>query len=505
MSGAAVASPHYLATMAGADVLAGGGNAVDAAVATNLTLAVVTPYFCGVGGDLLAMVWDGSVHGYLGVGRSSEAAHIDHIQALPGPRSRVGGRTVTVPGAVQGWFDLLDRWGTWDFDAVARTAVANARSGLRVSSAARVRIERALESYPADSSVHEFCAEWRGDNTVRQQALAELLVSLGRCGPSHFYDGPVAGEIVHTVTDAGGILTADDLASHRGMWVDPLSCTYRGRQIFELPPPTQGTMALEALRLVEDDRRRSSAERSHQLVEAMKCALFDRDTTITDPARMTRSAQELISDIHIDRIRSEFDPDSARNPGAAVVQRGGTAAICATDSSGLSISLLQSNLMPLGSGVNVPNSGFVLHNRGASFSYDRDHVNAWAPSKLPMHTLAPGMIIDGSSPSLLFATMGADAQPQVHLQLLTALLDDGVNIASALARPRWSVEPGTWKVRVEADMDATVLAGLRGRGHDVEIVAPYSDMMGHAQLIDLSGTAVRAASDPRAEGLALVL
>ncbi|MGZ8735224.1 MAG: gamma-glutamyltransferase family protein, partial [Acidimicrobiia bacterium] len=433
---AALATPHYLATAAGSEVLATGGNAVDAIVAANLALGVVSPYLCGYGGDLFSIVWDGTLHGYLGAGRAPAGStlgavrdattgphvprpyrSLDHGRKAPG----LGPHTVTVPQAVEGWFTLLERWGTRSFGDLATAAIRLARDGFEITPPGQQLFagsELIFGGFPAWRSVYGGLGV--GD-VLRQPALAGLIELLAAEGPDAYYRGPVADAIAGAVATEGGFLTPDDLAAHAGEWCTPLRAAYRDVEVAELPPPTQGVTALEVVRILDgfDLEGLDPVARTHVMIEATKRALLDRDEHVSDPDHMRRSAGSLLDDASIEAHRAAIDPARAFDARAGVTHRGGTAYLCATDGDGLLISLIQSNFFAFGSGLHVPEWGINLHNRGASFALDPESVNVIAPGKRPMHTLIPAMALRDGAPWLVFGSMGGDAQAQIHPQVLT--------------------------------------------------------------------------------------
>ena len=312
--------------------------------------------------------------------------------------------------------------------------------------------------------------------------------------------------IAAAVQAAGGDLEAADLADHAGEWCTPLRANYQGLDVAELPPPTQGVTALEALRILDGCALPPPGPaREHLLIEAVKLALADRDAHVTDPAHMHLAPEQLLADTWIEERRARIDPTRAVDPGVATVQRGGTAYLCAADADGLLVSLIQSNFLAFGSGVHVPEWGINLNNRGSSFSLDESAVNAFAPAKRPMHTLVPAMGLRDGTPDIVFGSMGGDAQIQVHVQLLTHLLG-GVDPGEALAAPRWRVDPGRWRVHLESRFDVAVASGLRALGHDTRDAPEWDNAMGHAHVIvRREHGGYLAASDPRSEGAALGL
>ncbi len=508
---AAVVSPHYLASATGHAVLAEGGNAVDAVIAANLTLGVVAPYLCGYGGDLFALVWHGDVaHGYLGSGRSPAGATRGRVADRAGTVHMpvFGPDTVTVPGAVAGWFDLLDRFGTRDFRSLAGDARTYARDGFPVTSTAAPVFAESARMYPEHGPWYRAWREVYADVSVgtwlRQPALARTIDALAEDGPDVYYRGPIGDAIVATVTAGDSDHRREDLTAHAGEWVAPLAAAYRDVEVLELPPPTQGVTALEALRILDGcTLPESPPARQHLLVEVLKQALADRDVFVTDPAAMPVAATELLGEAHVASRRRVLRPDVAGQPDPGRAQPGGTAYLCAADADGLLVSLIQSNFMSFGSGVHVPEWGINLNNRGFSFSLDPEHVNVFAPGKRPMHTLIPALARRGGAPWLVFGSMGGDAQTAVHLQLLVHLVDEAMDPADALRAPRWRVDPGSWRVHGESRLGDAVFEGLRARGHDVETAPAYDARMGHAHAIRLEHPGYTAAADPRSEGDAL--
>ncbi len=505
---AAIATPHYLASEAGLAELARGGNAVDAIVAANLVLGVVAPYYCGYGGDLFAIVWDGALNGYLGSGRSPASASLEAVRDRHGNDAIVvGPQSVTVPGAVAGWFDLLERWGTRTFGDLADDAIRHARDGFELS----VFGGGACEMYaPLYAEFDEWQAVYGASHpgeVLHQPALATLIEHLAAHGPTDYYQGSIASSIVRTLHEHGGLMEVSDLSTHAGEWCEPLLANYRGTQVAQLPPPTQGVSALEILRILEgfDFDTLDAVTRAHVMVEAVKLGLADRDAHVSDPQHMTAPPADLLADDFIAKRRAAIDLDLANNPITGHRQNGGTAYLCAADSDGLLVSLIQSNFLAFGSGVHVPKWGINLNNRGSSFSLDPSSVNVMAPSKLPMHTLIPSMVLTDRSPSLVFGTMGGDAQAQVHAQVLSAVIDDDADPQVAIDAPRWRVDVGDWTLRAEKGMDERVIDGLASRGHNVVRAPRHDSGMGHAHAIRVEAQGYAVATDPRAEGAALGL
>ncbi len=508
-----VASPHYLASSAGLAVLADGGNAVDAAIATNLVLGVVAPYMCGYGGDLFAMVWNPGSDGmwaYNGSGRSASGATREKVREAAGTdvMPARGPHSVTVPGAVEGWFTLLERFGTTSFGELASTALTYARDGFPISSGIREMLERSAALGPAD----DWSAEWRsiyadpGDVLI-QPGLARTIEELAAHGPDAFYRGPIAEAIAETVQRYGAFITTEDMATHTGDVVTPLSTTYRGVDVYELPPNTQGLATLEALNIAEhlDLGAPDSTRRHHALIEAMKLAIADRDAYVTDPSAMTMDPATLASKDWASQRASSIDPQRASVPAPGDTAQGGTIYLCTADADGMLVSLIESNYMGFGSGVTVPGWGINLQNRGGYFSLDPSHANVIAPRKRTMHTLMPGMAFRDGAPWLVFGAMGGDGQAQTHLQFLNRVIDDGTDIQTAIDAPRWLITPSTWNVAAESRFHTDVLLDLERLGHDVSRLGAYETVMGHAHAIEVTPYGYNAATDPRADGAALGL
>jgi gamma-glutamyltranspeptidase / glutathione hydrolase len=515
-----VASPHHLASAAGRDVLAAGGNAVDAAVAANLVLAVVTPYHCGVGGDLLAIVWDGDARGVTSIGAAPAGAtpeairaaigagHGDPARSLPGTAGMptFGALPVTVPGAVAGWFALLERWGSRSFGEVARAALRHAEDGFPVSPHGAHHPARAREVLAAQPGWSETYGRMQAGERFVQRELAGTLRTLADDGPDALYRGPIGERIVATLQEHGSTMTAGDLAAHEVESPTPLRGRYRDVEVLELPPPTQGVTALTALGILDalGDRLPDDPGLAvHLQVEAVRAAMADRQDHLADPRTMRTSAVALLSPDRLAALASRVATDTAAPWPPARPAPGGTAYLCAADRDGLLVSLIQSNFVGFGSGVVVPGTGIGLHDRGAHFSLDPDDPNVIAPGKRPLHTLIPGLALRDGHPWTVFGTMGGDGQPQIHTQLLGALVDGREDPQAAVDRPRWIVDVADGSVQLEADADPAIGEALRRRGHEVRELPARSHGAGHAHAIQLAPAGYVAGSDPRCEGAAI--
>ena len=505
-----MATPHYLASTAGLEVLLAGGNAVDAIVAANLTLGVVAPYYCGYGGDILAIVHDGAAHGYRSTGRSPAAANAETLHAAGLDTMPVfGPHTVTVPGAVRGWFELLERFGTRSFGALAARAIQIATDGFVLTRPGAFRIRGSLAMidamYPEGAEALRGAYGGAEDGArLRLPALARTIATLAADGPDAYYRGPIGATIVETLQAHGSPMTTGDLAGHESAWVDPLGTDFAGRTVLEMPPPTQGITALEMLALAEgsDATRAGGVRRDHEHIEIAKLALADRDRFVTDPDHMDVRPESLLMPEHIATRRAQIGHD-ARPLEPRRTPNGGTAYLCAADADGLCVSLIQSNFTAIGAGIHVSEWGINLHNRGSSFSLDGDHINVLAGSKLPLHTLIPALVLRDDEVEYVFGTMGGHAQAQVHLQVLTRLLVDGDDPQSAIDAPRWSVEPSDATVGHESRFSSAWVDNLAGRGHSLRALRGYDDGVGHAHAIERTVHGMRAGCDPRAESAAM--
>jgi len=507
---AAVATPHHLATSAGLEVMAAGGNAVDAAVAAAVTLAVVAPYTSGPGGDCFALVWDGSdLHAYNGSGRAPAAATPEAVRARAGAGEGAampsrGPLTVTVPGAVDAWFALLERLGTWSFEAVTARARGYATGGFPVSVQGAARMAAgAAAAAGLPGEWHAVYGKATAGERLVQPGLARTLDVLCAQGPDALYRGEVGAAVVAAVESAGGLLSAADLAAHGGDWVTPRSSPYRDVEVVQLPPSSQGTTALFALNVVQAASPvlpPDPVERVHLLVEASKLALIERDAHLTDPDHMTVDPAYL-ADPDRARARAGGVGDHASRPPVRGPRPGGTGAVVAVDPGGGAVSLLGSNYMGFGSGMTVAGTGINLHNRGAYFSLDPDHANVVAPGKRTLHTLMPAVALRHGRLWCTLGAMGGDGQAQTHVQLLSRLVDDGEDVQVAVASPRFLIDGDGWYLHLEGRFPPAVVDGLLRRGHDARPASRWDQRMGHAQAIVVDDAGLAGATDPRSEGL----
>jgi gamma-glutamyltranspeptidase / glutathione hydrolase len=512
----AVATPHHLASAAGQAVLVEGGNAIDAAIAANLVLAVVTPYHCGVGGDLLAMVHDDATHGLTSTGRAPagatseairaaiDAGHGDPALSFPGTDGMpmFGALPVTVPGAVAGWFHLLERWGSRSFGHLATPAIRLAAEGFEVSAHAAEHVERARARLETQPNWSDNYGRMRAGERFVQADLAATLRRLADDGPDALYHGPIGERIVTTLQAHGSTMTAEDLAGHTVDDVGTIGGRFRDVEVRELPPPTQGVTALTALGVI-DALGAPAADPTvalHRQIEAVRAAMADRGEYLGDPDLMDVEVTDLLGRSRLEGIAAAIDDGAAGPWPPSRPAPGGTAYLCAADDEGLLVSLIQSNFAGFGSGVVVPETGIGLHDRGAHFRVEPGHASSIGPRRRPVHTLIPALALRDGEPWLVFGTMGGDGQPQIHLQVLAGMLDRGLDVQAAIDAPRFVVDVGDGSVTLEARFAPELVDGLAARGHQVGSMAAYDHLAGHAHAIERTPAGYVGASDPRSEG-----
>jgi gamma-glutamyltranspeptidase len=535
----AVVAPHHLSTEAGLGILRAGGTAVDAAIAANAALAVVGPVFCGIGGDAFWLIWDAAgrrQHALNGSGRAGTAADPAALRARGLERLPLHGPlTITVPGAVRSWSDAHARFGRLTRAEILAPAIELAGRGfpawdgfIRGVEATAARVEETIG--PGSGFAQVFRPHgrpWRPGEIVRLPALATTLARLADVGFDDFYAGDIAARQARGLAAAGSLLGAADLAGHTSTWGDPIGTDYRGVLVTTHPPNSSGPVALEIVNILErfepppaaafGPAGVADARWIHLGIEASKLAMADRDAELTDPEFRDIPVDRLISKEYAAELASRIDPRRAASPPASNAPRGGgTAYLAAVDSEGNAVSLIESNYLGFGSGVVDPATGIHYQNRGSYFSLDLAHPNVLAPGKRTLHTLLPGMLFRGDDgPWVVTGSMGGDAQPQIHAQIVSALVDGGLDVATAVSAPRWFVEPDDHfappiAVRAEPRFAHGVLEELEALGHPVTRTEPFDSGLGHAHAIEQieagpsAGGSVAAATDPRSAGLPAV-
>jgi gamma-glutamyltranspeptidase/glutathione hydrolase len=516
----AVAAPHHGASQAGLAMLQRGGSAADAAIAANVVLAVVYPHMAGVGGDLFCLVWDASGHSMQALnasGRAGASATVDCYRSrghttIP---SRGPLACVTVPGAVDGWWQLHQRMGRLPWSDLFAPAIELASDGFAVPESLAAWSAVDTDVIAAQPTAR---ATFQPDGRPLQMgerfavpALAETLSAIAAGGPDAFYRGEIAQRICADLGAAGGLLTADDFAASRADWVTPISAPYRGHTVYQMPPNTQGFTALQMLHLLDGIDVAALGDATvpyvHTLAEAARLAFVDRDRYLTDPEFADIPLDRLLSAEHAAELRAGIDP-TRKGTLEAVPTGGDTCYLCAVDRDGNAVSLIQSVFFDFGSCVVPGGTGLVLQNRGSFFSLDPSHPNRLEPGKRTFHTLIPAMLLSDGEPILIYGTMGGEGQPQTQAAVVTRIVDFGYDVQRAVEAPRW-LYGRTWgqqsaALSLEEGIPSDVAAHLAAMGHDVRRVPAWSDTMGHAQAIaiDRGRGAYWAAADPRGDGAA---
>jgi gamma-glutamyltranspeptidase/glutathione hydrolase len=513
-----IATSQPLATAAGLAVLERGGNAVDAAVTAAAVLGLVEPLMCGIGGDVFALLWSAREHRLVGLnasGRSGsrmtrEAFTSRGLDAVP----LFGADPITVPGALSGWAALLERYGTITLAEALAPAIRLAENGFPVSPIIAqqwaVEVERlrkdegARATYLVDGTRAPHAGEW-----FRNPDLAASYRLIADSGPGVLYGGSLGRRIVDRVQALGGFLTLDDLANQQPVWVEPMSVSFRGYHVWELPPNGQGVAALEMLRILEPYDLKAMGHNSatylHYLIEAKKLAFADLARWVGDPDAMTVPPQRLLDDAFIAARRAKIDPQHAASrvdPGNALTSSE-TIYLSAADADGNMVSFINSIYWEFGSGVVVPGTGFALQNRGAGFTLEPGLANTVAPRKRPFHTIIPAFVTkpgpNGDEPWLSFGVMGGSIQPQGHVQVLLNLLVFGMELQEAIDAPRFRHFDGL-RVGLEGPIPDDVRRALAALGHEV-VPLPPGDA-GGAQAVMRLVRGWAAGSDPRKDGMA---
>ena len=526
--GGMVATSQPLAAQSGIDILKAGGNAIDAAIAVNATLGVVEPMSCGIGGDLFATIQEAesdSLTGLNASGRAPYAANIEHYRSrgyeyIPD----TGPLNWSVPGCVDGWACLLDRFGTMSLEQVLEPAISYAESGFPVSDiiardwAGSTTLlapwPESVRVYLPGGQVPEPGAVFRNPDLARSY---RILAESGRDG---FYQGEIADAILACSREVGGLFSPEDFRDHASTWDDPVSVDYRGYTVWELPPSGQGIAALQMLNMLEGfDLARTgclSAETLHLQIEAKKLAYADRAEYYADPAFADVPVEDLLSKAYGDTQRERIDPRRASvdvPAGDPILQQGDTAYMTVVDKDRNVVSFIQSIFRGFGSGIVPERTGFPIQNRGQLFSLDPAHRNALVPHKRPFHTIIPAMVTRNGKPWLTFGLMGGAMQPQGHVQVLCNMIDFGMDVQEAGDAPRFqhfgSAEPtgapmeaGGGRVNVEYGVSEETFSRLAEKGHRISRSAHgYGGYQ--AIRIDPDTGMLHGASEPRKDGCAI--
>jgi gamma-glutamyltranspeptidase/glutathione hydrolase len=518
------ATSQPLATQVCLDILKAGGNAVDAAIAGNAVLGLMEPTGNGIGGDLFAIIRDaktGKLYGLNASGRSPRSLTLEYFKkngytSIPS----YGPLPVSVPGCVDGWFEMNARFGSMDMKDILAPAIRYAREGFPVSELIAYYMKAGaatLQDYPGFRETYMPGGRTPAKGEIfRNPALAGTLETIASEGRDAFYKGDIARTIARYMKDQGGFLSLEDLASHHSEWVEPLSVNYRGYDLWELPPNGQGTAALQIMNILEGYDISSmgfgSLDYIHTFVEAKKLAYEDRAKYYADPDFNKLPVEKLVSKEYAAERRKLIDPEhAAKTYPAGDLEQGNTIYMTVADDQGNMVSLIQSNYRGMGSGMTPYGLGFVLQDRGELFSLEEGHLNCYAPGKRPFHTIIPAFVTRNGKPWMSFGVMGGAMQPQGHVQILVNMIDFGMNLQEAGDAPRiqhiGSSEPTGSKmtdggtVLLESGFDYEVIRGLMQRGHKVQF-----DLGGYggyqAILFDEKNGVYYGASESRKDGQA---
>ncbi len=504
-----VCSSQPLAAQAGVDILRRGGSAVDAAIAAAAALTVVEPTSNGLGGDAFALIWSGGrLYGLNSSGPAPALTDAEFLRRYYGGIPKRGWHSVNVPGIPAAWAEAHRRFGRLRFAELFASAVGYAEEGFPVApTVARLWREEWEELYPLRNE--EPFRAWaetftlggeppRAGELMRLPELAGSLRSIAATGAESFYRGELAEAIDRCSREQGGWLRYEDLAAFRPEWVEPISVSYRGHAVWELPPNGHGLVVLMTLGILEGlPRLDGSPESAHRAIEAMKLAYADGKRYIAERGCMEYSVEQLLSPGYLASRRALIG-ERALEPMPGSPDCGGTVYFCTADGEGNMVSWIQSNYHQFGSGVVIPGTGIALHNRAGNFSLDPGSPNLIAPGKRPYHTIIPGFLTRDGRPIGPFGVMGAFMQPQGHVQAIINLLDLGMNPQEALDAPRWQWTGGR-TIELESSFDPGLAAELAGRGH--ELARGDSITFGRGQIIwrDENGT-LCGATEPRADG-----
>ena len=514
-----VGASNPLAAQAGLNILRQGGNAADAAVATSAMMNVMDPGSCGVGGDCFALYFDAEtkrVTALNGSGRAPQALTLDAVRALGwekmNPRHA---HSVTVPGAVRGWHDLLRRHGTMTLADVLPDAIHYAGEGFPTAPVVGYRWRHSGAFLRRAANAEEYLPNGvppKAGQVIRLPGLAKTLRAIAEGGPEAFYTGPIAEAIVSSLREQGGLMTLDDLKHHHSTWDKPIQADYRGITVYECPPNGQGLTALIALNIAENFDLRAlpwdSPERIHLMVESMRLAWADAQEYIADMSRADVPVDALLSKEYAAARAALIHPYYAADPPPAPGELPGgsdTIYLSVVDGAGNACSFIKSLYMGFGVGIVAKGTGVWLQNRGAGFSLAPGHRNALEPGKRPYHTIIPGMALKDGELWASFGVMGGFMQPQGHFQVISAMVDDELNPQEALNRPRWQVSGGDpgGNLLIEEGTPFKTMADLAERGHRIQPEAGLGrGSFGRGQIIryDPETGVMHGGSEPRADG-----
>ncbi len=529
-----VTAPHYLASQAALAILHKGGNAIEAAIAAASTIAVVYPHMNSIGGDNFWLVYNAKTKEMKALNSSGRAGS----QATAEFYKRKGYEKIpsrgplaanTVPGAVAGWGEAYEYAkkemdGTLSWADLLAQSIAYAKKGFPATASQAywtdVNLDEEDREFRALQRFGEFARIFLKDGrpyaegeVFRQEDLGDTLSHIAQHGARSFYEGELMERIVRGLQEQGGILTQEDFGMHTSDWVDPISVDYRGYTAYNLPPNTQGMASLAILNILQNfdvaSIKEGATEYYHLLIEAIKYAFADRDAYLTDPAFSDIPLDELLGKAHGEEIAGRIKESLYANALKPLDPKGDTVWFGVVDAEGNAVSCIQSIYHEFGSGIIPEGTGVVLQNRGSFFSLDSSHVNALAPGKRTFHTLNPAMLVKDERPVLVYGTMGGEGQPQTQAALVTRIVDYGMSVQAAIEAPRW-LYGRTWgassnTLKLEGRIPENIRLALAEKGHDIEVLAEFTDVMGHAGAIWIDpDTDVKfGGADPRGDGVAI--
>ena len=514
-----VGASNPLAAQAGLNILRQGGNAADAAIATSAVMNVTEPGSCGIGGDCFALYFDAKtkkVTALNGSGRAPQALTLETVQALGWQKMNpFHAHAVTVPGAVRGWHDLLERHGSMTLADVLADAIYYASEGYPTAPIFGLRWEKAEDFLRNAVNAEEYLPQGKAPKpgqVVRLPGLANTLRAIAEGGPDAFYSGPTADAIVSSIQEQGGLMTHEDLQNHHSTWDEPISADYHGVTVYECPPNGQGLTALLALNIAASFDLKSlawnSPQRIHLMVESMRLAWADAHQYIADMSQAQVPLDTLLSKEYAQKRAQLISAKGTMNPPPTfgeIPPASDTIYLSVVDGAGNACSFIKSLYMGFGVGIVAQGTGVWLQNRGAGFTLQAGHVNSLAPGKRPYHTIIPGLALQSGELWASFGLMGGFMQPQGHFQVISALVDDNLNPQEALNRPRWYIqngEPGG-DLLLEEGIPVKTMAALADRGHRIRPVSGLNrGLFGRGQIIryDSSARAMHGGSEPRADG-----
>ncbi len=510
-----VATSQYLAAQAGLNTLKAGGNAIDAAIATAACLTVVEPTSNGIGSDAFALVWvNEQLYALNGSGYAPKSLSIEALKARGYDQMPVDGVIpITVPGTPAAWAELSKRFGKLPFKRLFDDAIEYAEQGFAVSSEVAKSWQAAHNVYKKNRTDAVF-NPWYDCFTNQQQQPpqtgerwflndhAKTLKAIANTKANSFYNGALAKKIVDYIQAHDGFLSLDDLNYYQPEWVDPISVNYRGYDIHEMPPNTQGLIALEALKIMEGFHVDTSddVKTVHQQIEALKLAFKDGLAHISDLTKMPIKPHDLLDEAYLNE-RRELIKDEAQDFKAGQPLKGGTVYLATADEQGNMVSFIQSNYMGFGSGVVIPKTGIAMQNRGHTFSLDDTHVNKLTGGKKTYHTIIPGFITKNNEAIGPFGVMGGFMQPQGHMQVIMNMIDFNMSPQDALDRYRWQWMKGK-TIAVEPSMPSTLIDGLKAKGHDIQVREQYA-LFGRGQIIFKHQHGLLGACESRCDSVVL--